>query len=342
MDNFARCFAFTLGAEGGYTDDSADPGNWTGGEVGHGLLRGTKLGISAAAYPQLDIANLTEAMAEEIYRRDFWAPLQGDALPLPVALVAFDAAVNAGRRRAITWLQQAAGLELGWRFRGGHIGGAEQRGCRATRPRSPGAAAGFLLPPADLAEFRPRLVPASDRAGGGTRGLSLCVQRFDQCFGFVAVQPQCAACDLLGEPAARHRRQDFLLRRIPERSRAPPPQIGAGRRQLALRVFLDDSPRHPFGCEMRQGRAAGFAGTDQPLGAGGGEGVVIHDPSLLQPRENPRYRGLCLPCGGRDLLCLPTFLSAQPGPAVNFPCQHACQPGLGRRIARQMVQRSFI
>jgi len=77
--------------------------------VGHGLLRGTKFGISAASYPQLDIAGLTEAMAEEIYRRDFWTLLQGDALPLPVALVAFDAAVNAGLHRAILWLQQAAG-----------------------------------------------------------------------------------------------------------------------------------------------------------------------------------------------------------------------------------------
>lgn len=109
MDNFARCFAFTLGAEGGYTNNPDDPGNWTGGQVGQGDLRGTKFGISAAAYPKLDIANLTEVMAEDIYRRDYWTPLHGDALALPLALVAFDAAVNAGPRRAVTWLQQAAG-----------------------------------------------------------------------------------------------------------------------------------------------------------------------------------------------------------------------------------------
>ena len=110
MDNFARCFAFTLGAEGGYTKDSADPGNWTGGEVGHGELRGTKFGISAAAYPQLDIVNLTEQSARDIYYRDYWLPMQGDALPPALALVTFDAAVNAGPRRAVTWLQQAAGV----------------------------------------------------------------------------------------------------------------------------------------------------------------------------------------------------------------------------------------
>jgi len=112
MDNLERCLAFTLGAEGGYTNNPADPGNWTGGVVGHWELRGTKFGISAAAYPKLDIANLTEAMAEEIYRRDYWTQLHAEALPLPIALVAFDAAVNAGPHRAILWLQQAAGQEL--------------------------------------------------------------------------------------------------------------------------------------------------------------------------------------------------------------------------------------
>lgn len=110
MDNFTRCFAFTLGAEGGYTDNPADPGNWTGGAVGHGELRGTKFGISAAAYPALEISTLSEADAQAIYQRDFYAPLCGDELALPVAMVAFDAAVNAGLRRSVCWLQQAAGL----------------------------------------------------------------------------------------------------------------------------------------------------------------------------------------------------------------------------------------
>jgi lysozyme family protein len=110
MDNFARCFAFTLGAEGGYSDNSTDPGNWIGGEVGHGELRGTKYGISASAYPALNIAGLTQEEAAQIYRRDYWERLQGDMLPPPLALVAFDAAVNAGLRRAVIWLQQAAGL----------------------------------------------------------------------------------------------------------------------------------------------------------------------------------------------------------------------------------------
>lgn len=109
MDSFSRCFAFTLGAEGGFTNNAADPGNWTGGAVSTGELRGTKFGISAAAYPKLDIATLTESQAQDIYKRDYWAALHGDELPEPIAIVAFDAAVNAGPRRAVVWLQQATG-----------------------------------------------------------------------------------------------------------------------------------------------------------------------------------------------------------------------------------------
>jgi len=112
MDNFDVCVAFTLGFEGGFSDEAADPGNWTGGVVGQGELRGTNFGISAAAYPTLDIRNLTEAGARAIYRQDYWSAVQGDALPAPVAMVAFDSAVNAGPRRAVQWLQQAAGVAV--------------------------------------------------------------------------------------------------------------------------------------------------------------------------------------------------------------------------------------
>ena len=111
MDNFDRCFAFTAAFEGDFTVNASDPGNWTGGNVGQGELNGSKFGISAAAYPTLDIAELSEDAAEAIYRRDYWTVIQGDSLPLSVALVTFDAAVNAGARQAVLWLQQAANIK---------------------------------------------------------------------------------------------------------------------------------------------------------------------------------------------------------------------------------------
>jgi lysozyme family protein len=110
MDVFSRCLAFTLAEEGGFSNNAADPGNWTGGIVGAGALKGTKFGISAAAYPLRDISALTEADAEAIYRQDYWNVVLGDSLPYPVALAVFDAAVNAGPRRAICFLQLAAGV----------------------------------------------------------------------------------------------------------------------------------------------------------------------------------------------------------------------------------------
>jgi lysozyme family protein len=110
MSVFEQAFAVVVGHEGGYDATRADPGNWTGGAVGRGELRGTKFGISAAAYPALDIANLALAAAQAIYRRDYWDRVQADALPPPLALLVFDAAVNNGPDRAIRWLQGAAGV----------------------------------------------------------------------------------------------------------------------------------------------------------------------------------------------------------------------------------------
>lgn len=109
MTSFDRAFAAVLGAEGGYTDNPADRGNWTSGTIGKGECRGTKYGISAAAYPSEDIRALTVDQAKAIYRRDYWDRISGDALPYPVALVAFDAAVNSGVGRAVRWLQAAVG-----------------------------------------------------------------------------------------------------------------------------------------------------------------------------------------------------------------------------------------
>src|SRR6185437_7679529 len=71
-DGFAAALATVLAHEGGYQAMPDDPGNWTGGKIGAGELKGTKFGLSAAAYPNLDIASLTEAEAAAIYCRDWW------------------------------------------------------------------------------------------------------------------------------------------------------------------------------------------------------------------------------------------------------------------------------
>jgi lysozyme family protein len=110
MDAFDQAFGFVLGSEGGYTSNQADPGNWTGGRCGAGECRGTNWGISAAAYPQLDIRGLTETQAKEIYQRDYWDRAGCGGLPPSLALLVFDAAVNNGVDRAVRWLQAALGV----------------------------------------------------------------------------------------------------------------------------------------------------------------------------------------------------------------------------------------
>lgn len=108
--NFDQAFHTLLGHEGGFTEDPRDPGNWTGGRVGAGELRGTKFGIAANTYPNEDIRNLTVDRAKEIYRRDFWNPVRADELPAEVRYAVFDAAVNSGVRQAARWLQRAVGV----------------------------------------------------------------------------------------------------------------------------------------------------------------------------------------------------------------------------------------
>lgn len=110
MTAFDRAFDIVIGHEGGFGAEPADPGNWTGGAVGQGDLRGTKYGISAAAYPTTDIAALSLEDARAIYRRDYWDRVAGDALPPPLALLVFDAAVNNGIGHAVRWLQTALGV----------------------------------------------------------------------------------------------------------------------------------------------------------------------------------------------------------------------------------------
>jgi lysozyme family protein len=108
--DFNEAFDIVIGHEGGYTANHADPGNWTGGKVGAGTLKGTKYGVSGASYPNEDIPNLTLDRARALYRADYWDKVRGDEVPFPVAFVLFDGAINSGPAKSIMWMQLAAGV----------------------------------------------------------------------------------------------------------------------------------------------------------------------------------------------------------------------------------------
>lgn len=104
----AAVLPFTLHEEGGLSLDKGDKGNWTGGVVGRGVLKGTKYGIAASAHPSLDIRHLTLEQACDIYWHEYCVQPGFDRLALPLLLPVFDAGVNCGPARARAWLAAVA------------------------------------------------------------------------------------------------------------------------------------------------------------------------------------------------------------------------------------------
>lgn len=97
--------------EGGFQKDPDDSGNWTGGKVGVGELRGTNFGISAAEFPSLDIENLTRDRAIEIYASRYWPALYSQIDDQPVANKLADMGVLFGQGTVVKILQAVLHLQ---------------------------------------------------------------------------------------------------------------------------------------------------------------------------------------------------------------------------------------
>jgi lysozyme family protein len=109
---FQAWLVFLGPIEGGLSLDPMDPGNWTGGRPGDGFLRGSNGGISAAAYPTLDIGALTQDQIDALRKSDYWDEVHGDFLPAPLAFAVADAAYMSGPDRATRQMQQALGVTV--------------------------------------------------------------------------------------------------------------------------------------------------------------------------------------------------------------------------------------
>ena len=98
MESFEKAFNILMELEGGLSNDKDDKG---------GL---TKYGISQAAYPDLDIENLTLEQAKNIYFKDYWKPSYAFFLAEvceELGILHFDTAVDMGVKRAAVILQRA-------------------------------------------------------------------------------------------------------------------------------------------------------------------------------------------------------------------------------------------
>ena len=107
---FDTAFDRLIGHEGKFTNDPKDRGNWTTGVIGKGQCKGTKYGISAMTYPDLDIRNLTLDQAKAIYKRDWWDRINADDLHPAIVFQVWDFAVNAGMGTAKRKLQKAVNV----------------------------------------------------------------------------------------------------------------------------------------------------------------------------------------------------------------------------------------
>ena len=101
----------TLNLEGGYQCDPDDKGNWTGGNVGIGKLKGTKYGISAASFPNIDIKNLTKEQAEILYKQKYWGRYKCDYMPDALSIAVFDYVFLSGEQ-GIKDLQRVLGIKV--------------------------------------------------------------------------------------------------------------------------------------------------------------------------------------------------------------------------------------
>lgn len=92
---YAWQFMFVAEGRGKYHNTPGDPGG------------PTKWGITKRSYPHLDIENLSEEQAREIFRTDFWEKVRADELDGELALALVDSAFNQGPSWAIKFLQRA-------------------------------------------------------------------------------------------------------------------------------------------------------------------------------------------------------------------------------------------
>ena len=96
MKTFNEIIEKVLEHEGGYVNDPTD----LGGE--------TKYGITKRFYPDVDIKNLTEEQAKEIYKKDYWDKNRVESLPQELWYIFFDMCINMGAGRAVKIMQETA------------------------------------------------------------------------------------------------------------------------------------------------------------------------------------------------------------------------------------------
>lgn len=103
IGNFPACDTITQRFEGGYVDNSNDPG----GATNRGITIDTLSEARGHRVTKQDVRDLTSSEASAIYKARYWDTIRADRIALGLDLCAYDAAVNSGPGRALQWLARA-------------------------------------------------------------------------------------------------------------------------------------------------------------------------------------------------------------------------------------------
>jgi len=112
------CLAETLKWEGGWSNESHDPG----GPTMRGIIqREYDAYRKRKGAPIRSVRLIVDDELQEIYKAGYWDPVRAEELPPGVDLVMFDYAVNSGPGRAIMSAQHAMGMPVNGRMTSGLV-----------------------------------------------------------------------------------------------------------------------------------------------------------------------------------------------------------------------------
>ena len=101
--NFQQSIDAMLVSEGGFSNNSKDPGGMTN----RGVTKTVWEGWTGHDATEQTMRNLSTADVTPLYKKKYWDAVQGDALPSGVDYCVFDTAVNSGAGRSIKLLQRS-------------------------------------------------------------------------------------------------------------------------------------------------------------------------------------------------------------------------------------------
>lgn len=107
--NRDACIALMLRLEGGYVNDTRDPGGATKYGITQRTLDSCHADAALGVLPD-NVRDLRPEQATVIYAATDWQQIHGDELPGPLACLMLNAAVNMGEPTAVGMLQDCLGV----------------------------------------------------------------------------------------------------------------------------------------------------------------------------------------------------------------------------------------